>query len=66
MFGTIRRDLQNVEAVANGTATESTPQLELRGKFHSQYGYPEKYYRHQWGTNMDVTWDVTEFRVIAP
>lgn len=66
MFGTIRRDLENVEAVESGTATESTPQLELRAQFHSEYGYPEEYHRHQWGTNVDVTWQVTEFLLIEP
>ena len=64
MFSTIERDVENVELVASGKAGPYTPRLTLWGIFHEQYGFPERYRRIQWGSDMEVSWEVTEFRVV--
>ncbi len=63
MFGTIQHDVDNLDLVQTGDATTSTPRLTLWGTFHPQYGYPASYRRFQWGTDYEVAWEVTEFRV---
>jgi hypothetical protein len=63
MFATMRRDVENVQQVAAGKADANTPRLTLFAEFHPEYGYPRTYHRIQWGTDMEVSWEVTEFTV---
>lgn len=64
MFATMRRDVENVQRVASGNADPDTPRLTLFGQFDPEYGYPQSYHRIQWGTDMEVSWEVTEFTMI--
>lgn len=61
MFGTISSDVEHLEQVARGDADASTPQLQLRGVFDQDHGYPIRYHRteqRKWGPNYEVSWEV--------
>ena len=63
MFGTISKDVENLEKTAHNLADDTTPQLSLSADFHPHYGYPEHYLRLEWGSaNSKVSWKVIEFR----
>jgi hypothetical protein len=64
MLGTIEQDLEHVEAIAEGKQSDDTPRLSLWGQFDPQYGYPVRYRRVQWGTNIEVTWRVVHFNIL--
>jgi hypothetical protein len=64
MFGTMSRDVEAVERHEQGKADPHAPRLTLRAEFDSEYGYPARYRRIQWGSSVEVAWEVTEFRVI--
>lgn len=64
MFGTMERDLANVDLVAAGRATRETPRLTLRADFHPDYGYPRRYRRIEWGTGRDMVWEVKKFELL--
>ena len=61
MFGTISRDIEALERHAAGKADQFTPQLTLRAAFDPQYHYPAKYRRIEWGSPVEVEWEVTSF-----
>lgn len=63
MFGTISRDIDRVERLAAGTADPNTPRLTLRGEFDAETGYPRRYRRIEWGSPVEVSWQVTRFEV---
>ena len=66
MFGTISRDIESIERHTTGKADRFTPRLILRAEFDPQYSYPARYRRiEQWST-VEVAWEVTDFRVVAP
>ncbi len=67
MFGTIAIDMENVRKVLEGNADRATPQLTLRGTFHSELGYPQSYYRVEKvkrGSNPEVSWRVVSFDIV--
>jgi hypothetical protein len=64
MFGTIGRDIESLERHAAGKADRFTPRLTLRAQFDPVYSFPARYRRLQQRSNVDVAWQVTEFRVI--
>lgn len=64
MFGTIARDIDALERRAAGQADKSTPRLTLRAEFDERTGYPIRYRRIQWGSPVEVTWEVTQFEVL--
>jgi hypothetical protein len=64
MFETIGRDLESVEKHATGRAESGTPQLQLRGTFDPELGYPQRYLRTEmvkFGANPEVSWGVVRF-----
>jgi hypothetical protein len=61
MFGTISRDIDHVERRAAGKAEQNTPRLTLRGEFDPKTGYPARYRRIEWGSAVEVSWQVTKF-----
>jgi hypothetical protein len=63
MFGTIRRDLAQIEKRRSGQADRTTPQLTLRASFDPQWGYPRRYLRMEAGSTQDVSWDVIRFDI---
>lgn len=63
MFSTISRDIEALERHAAGKADASTPRLILRAEFDPQYSYPAKYRRIEPGSPVEVSWEVTHFRV---
>ena len=63
MFSTISRDIEAIERRAAGKADASTPRLILRAEFDPQYSYPAKYRRIESGSPVEVSWEVTHFRV---
>ncbi len=60
MFGTISRDIDRVERLAAGKAEPNTPRLTLRGEFDADTGYPRRYRRIEWGSAVEVSWQVTK------
>jgi hypothetical protein len=66
MFATISRDIEAIERHAAGKADRFTPRLILRAEFDQTYSYPKHYRRiEQWST-VEVSWEVTEFRLVEP
>ena len=63
MFGTIGRDLEQIERRRSGDADRLTPDLTLRASFDSVFGYPRHYLRMESGSTQDVSWEVTKFDV---
>jgi hypothetical protein len=61
MFGTMSRDIDALERRAAGRADASTPRLTLRAEFDANMGYPAKYRRIEWGSPVQVSWEVTKF-----
>lgn len=61
MFSTMSRDVEAVERRERGEADPSTPRLTLRAEFDPKYGYPKRYQRIEWGSPVEVTWQVTHF-----
>jgi hypothetical protein len=61
MFGTIGRDIDHLERRAAGKADQSTPRLTLRAEFDAQTGYPARYRRIEWGSPVEVSWEVVKF-----
>ena len=59
MFRTLDYD---AEAQANHR--EPDPQLTLRAQFNSEFGYPERYHRIEWGSPNELLWTVTAFTPI--
>ena len=69
MFSTISRDLESEERRTTGRAQPGTPQLILKAQFDSQYHFPQRYRRIEWGSRrgsnaVTVTWEVVEFKVV--
>lgn len=64
MFATIERDVANVKRFEEGTAEPNCPKLTLWGTFDADYGYPKKYHRIEWGSDVEVSWEVTQFKVV--
>jgi hypothetical protein len=62
MFSTISRDIEAVERHAAGQADPFTPRLTLRAEFDPRYHYPAKYQRIEWGSPVEVMWEVISFR----
>lgn len=64
MFSTISRDVEALEKVAAGKADVDTPRLNLRATFDPQHGFPARYRRIQYGSEVEVQWEVTRFEVV--
>jgi hypothetical protein len=62
MFGTMARDLEQVERRRTGNVAARVPDLTLRAQFDSELGYPVRYLRIESGSTADVTWKVTRFQ----
>jgi hypothetical protein len=68
MFSTMARDVDVVERRAAGKAKPGEVELILKAEFDSQYHYPRRYQRIEWGSRrgsdaVTVTWVVRSFRV---
>lgn len=61
MFGTIGRDIDHIECHAAGKADHTTPRLTLRAEFDSESGLPRRYRRIEWGSPVEVSWEVVKF-----
>jgi hypothetical protein len=63
MFGTISRDLAQIERRRSGNADRFTPDLTLRASFDPELGYPRHYLRMEAGSTQDVSWELTRFEL---
>ena len=36
---------------------------EFGPQFHPQFGYPQYYRRIEWGSDVEASWEVTQFKV---
>src|SRR5262245_50472209 len=63
MFGTIARDVEQVEKRRAGQADRNTPDLTLRASFDPELGFPRRYLRMEAGSTQDVTWEVNRFEI---
>jgi hypothetical protein len=61
MLSTISRDIDVIERRAAGKADPLLPRLTLRAQFDPTYHYPAKYRRIEWGSPVEVAWEVTAF-----
>lgn len=61
MFGTIGRDIDHLERRAAGQADHTTPRLTLRAEFDADTGLPRRYRRIEWGSPVEVAWEVIRF-----
>lgn len=61
MFGTIGRDIDHIERHAAGKADRNTPRLTVRAEFDPQTGLPQRYRRIEWGSPVEVSWEVLKF-----
>ena len=61
MFDTMQSDVDHITEPIPISAREShrvSPQAE----FDTQYAYPRRYRRIEWGSSIEVGWEVTEFQ----
>jgi len=63
MFGTMSRDIEVLEKHAAGRADANTPRITMRAEFDEKFGYPARYRRIQWGSPVQMIWQVTKFEV---
>lgn len=66
MLETIRRDLENHRRYERGERGRDVCQLLIRGRFHRQLGYPEKYIRMpRGGGNLQptISWELVRFSI---
>lgn len=63
MFDTIASDVEHSEEPIEISARESH-YVSPRALFDEQYGYPARYRRIEWGSNVEASWTVTEFRFV--
>jgi len=64
MFATIGRDVDALVRRAAGQMDASVPKLNLRATFDPTYGYPARYRRMEYRSNVEVEWEVTRFEVV--
>lgn len=64
MFSTISRDVDNLQRHAEGRADATTPRLTLRAAFDPKFGFPQRYTRIEWGSDVEVSWEVKRFEVV--
>ena len=67
MLETIGRALDNRTRYERGERGPEVCNLYLRGRFHQQLGYPEKYIRMERGgqaLNPAITWEITRLRIL--
>jgi hypothetical protein len=60
MFATIADDLRIVEQAQQGKGGPNAPQLYLRCTFDAATGAPVRYHRVQWGSNLEIMWQITK------
>lgn len=66
MFETIAADVDQLDKVRRGVSDGTSTWLTLRAKFHTEYGYPERYLRLERGqqsASSEVSWSVVRFQV---
>ncbi|WP_425618715.1 DUF6174 domain-containing protein [Anatilimnocola sp. NA78] len=63
MFGTMSRDIEVLEKHTAGKADATTPRITMRAEFDEKHGYPVRYRRIQWGSSVQMIWQVTKFEV---
>ena len=64
MFDTMQSDVDHINEPIQISAREShrvSPQAE----FDARYAYPRRYRRIEWGSSIEVGWEVTEFVPLA-
>ena len=65
MFDTLQLDVDHIDKPIEINARESHF-VSPRAEFNSQYGYPSRYRRIEWGSNMEAGWEVSVFEVVKP
>ena len=63
MFDTMEVDVDHSEEPIRISARESHYVSPL-ARFDPTYGYPSHYRRIEWGSDVEASWEVTEFRVV--
>lgn len=64
MFATIADDLRLSEPHQQGNTGEIAKQLYLRCTFDDATGAPVRYHRVQWGSHLDIVWQITKLEQI--
>ena len=60
MFDTMQSDVDHMTKPIQINARESH-RVSPRAEFDAQYGYPRRYRRIEWGSSIEVGWEVTHF-----
>ncbi len=63
MFDTIASDVEHSEEPIEINSRESHYVTPLAA-FDEQYGYPARYRRIEWGSDVEASWTVTDFRIV--
>lgn len=67
MFSTMARDVEVVErAAAPAPGDQPIRRLTLRARFDDQWDFPAVYRRIEWGSPVEVAWEVVRFEVVDP
>ncbi len=66
MFSTVERDVEAVQRRDQSEADPNLPRLTLRAEFDPEFSYPACYRRIEWGSPVEVSWEVTRFEVKRP
>ncbi len=66
MFDTIEYDLAAIDRYRELHPDARRDPLTLRATFHPELGYPQQYRRIEFGSDIEVRWEVIAFTVVQP
>lgn len=64
MFSTMARDVDTVERAAHSPSDPNVRKLTLRARYNAEWGFPAVYRRIEWGSPVEVAWEVVQFEVL--
>ena len=64
MFGTISIDVKHSDPDRPVEDDEQRIEVTPQGEFDEKYGYPRRYRRIEWGSDVEASWEVTKFEVV--
>lgn len=65
MFDTIHQEIEQAQNPDGPFASPPGSQVIQRADFDERFGYPRRYQRIVMGTELEIAWEVVEFRVVA-
>ncbi|HVW36729.1 MAG TPA: DUF6174 domain-containing protein, partial [Pirellulales bacterium] len=65
MFDTIHQEIENAQDPAGPFGSPPGSQVVERAAFDDRFGYPRRYQRIVMGTELEIAWEVVEFRAFG-